>query len=122
MSKFGWIVRHGAHDPISCGLPHGIKHATEDVKQDVAGIVARVDVYLWRCGGGCCATILSAGLLGIAASRLQMHDVLLIEERPDMDYKNHNHENTPPTQCSGAARVPRLIKKYADRDGANDLG
>ena len=44
VSKFIWIVRHGAHHPIGCRLPHRVQDTAEDVEPHLSNVPAVVDV------------------------------------------------------------------------------
>lgn len=46
VSEFRGIVGHGAHDPVSGDLPHGIQKTAKNVKPNFSSISMAVDVEL----------------------------------------------------------------------------
>lgn len=46
VGQLGWVIGHGAHDPISGRLPHSIKQSHEHVGKDSADISVVEDVHL----------------------------------------------------------------------------
>lgn len=95
MGQLPWIVRHGAHDPVRCSLPHRVEEATEYVQPDPTWITRVEDVHLIvRVGWDGCSRVFP-----------------LVEEPPDVDDENHAEEDRPAGKGTHAPGERGTIEK-----------
>ena len=104
--KFRGVIRQSTHHPVRCRLPHRVQYTTEDVKPDLGRVllVADVDQHeIWTleslAGVGSGIT----DLLLVSSNEMAKkvgENVPLIEERPNVNHKDHTEQNCPSRECA----------------------